>query len=147
MYIQMYTSLFENMKKPPVIFSAEIWDKNVVPNPEESTGPKMLLDTVGKFKYLIYNPHDKETQLLQEQTMRPVDIIKEQLQKKLLSADDNRTYFLKAGTGAGKSTFFLNELMSMLGAKDMICTKPRVKLVLDPMEELPLYFPNTFVAG
>jgi len=65
--------------------------------------------------------------------MRPVDIIKEQLSHKLMNPNDNKTYFLKAGTGAGKSTFFLNELMSMLGAKDMICTKPRVKLAKDPM--------------
>lgn len=73
----------------------------------------------------------------------PVDIIKQQLTTKILNAErDNKIYFLKAGTGAGKSTLFINELFGITNGKSILCTKPRVALCHEAVQDLPKYYPN-----
>lgn len=59
---------------------------------------------------------------------------------------DNKIYFLKAGTGAGKSTLFINALWGISGGKSIICTKPRIALVTEAMKDLPKHYP-TFIKG
>lgn len=88
----------------------------------------MLLSKPGVFQYDFYD-QNKQLEQQQEKFSIPVDIIKQQLTTKILNAEtDNKIYFLKAGTGAGKSTLFINELFKITNGKSILCTKPRVAL-------------------
>lgn len=56
-----------------------------------------------------------------------MEIIMVQIAEKLKTSNikRKRIYFLSAGTGAGKSSFFVVELLKKCGSKGMICTKPK----------------------
>lgn len=57
--------------------------------------------------------------------------------KELYKSTNNRFYFLLAGTGAGKSSLFINELLKNTNGLKILCTKPKVQLVKDSMIDLP----------
>lgn len=59
-----------------------------------------------------------------------------------MDSTDNKIYLLKAGTGAGKSTYFINELMDLCNGMSIHCTKPRVALTKEAMVDLPKNYPR-----
>lgn len=64
---------------------------------------------------------------------KPIDIILNQLKENTC-----HYYILSAGTGAGKSSYFVNELYKSQN-KAIICTQPKVALCKDKMFDLPRF--------
>ena len=88
----------------------------------------MLLNTENMFEYLpsqhskIKNPKDQ-----------PINIILKQLDTK------PPFYLLSAGTGSGKSSLFMVELLNHAKGS-IICTQPRVALCKEKMTDIPEHY-------
>ena len=103
-------------------------------------GATPLLDVPGLLNYYVAPKGPDAAKLLSDaKTMKPSVLIIRCLKQKYMNPTLSKIYVLRAGTGAGKSSSFVNALFEDAPGQCVYITQPKVVLCKEKMTDLPLF--------